>query len=575
MNFKTVSGLGSLRARLLLAPVLSLLCFVLLGFIALQIVDSSMRRDKERQLIAVVEVASGVLQHYRELEVAGTLSAEAARKDALLTLKTMRKFGSEYLWVNDLAQPIPKMIMHPTVPALDGQVLDKAAFNKATALYSVDGSEREALDNANLFQSFARVVGKYGEGFVAYQWPKPKAGGVTEELYPKLSYGKRFEPWGWMVGSGVYIDDLNAAYWRFVWIVWGLTIAVSVLTLAVALIARRRILNELGGEVSAAVLAAQRITSGDLVTIVGDGSAPPDSMLAALEIMRSQLDTLASAIVGNSRSLSADMATLTADASTMNSRLSLQKDSFDEVHAVVERMQAQMSVLADMASATEASTRSIAQRTVEGEAMMGETMQDMRRIASIIDASTQDVEALSEQARSVNKIVSLIREIADQTNLLALNAAIEAARAGESGRGFAVVADEVRKLAERTAGATHEITVTIGDIQSKILDVVKQMDSVTPVVHSGVETADKTVVMLTNFRSEANVAFSKMEQFSHVVSEEVANARNIVDLVNQSIEITDQAAQMIGGASRIAAKADHTAEELKRHASRFRVSSDE
>lgn len=66
-----------------------------------------------------------------------------------------------------------------------------------------------------------------------------------------------------------------------------------------------------------------------------------------------------------------------------------------------------------------------------------------------------------------------------------------------------------------------------------------------------------------------------MEQFSHVVGEEVANARNIVDLVNQSIEITEQAAQMIDGASQIAAKAAHTAEELKRHASRFRVSSDE
>jgi methyl-accepting chemotaxis protein len=186
-----------------------------------------------------------------------------SRREALLINRAVTGRRREYLWVNDLGQPIPKMIMHPTVPALDGQLLDKASFNKAAALYSVDGSEHQALDNANLFASFVRVVGKYGEGVVAYQWPRPKAGGgVTAELYPKLSYVKRFEPWGWMAGSGAYIDDLNAAYWRFVRIVWGLTIAASILTLAVALIARRRILNELGGEVSAAVLAARHHFGG-------------------------------------------------------------------------------------------------------------------------------------------------------------------------------------------------------------------------------------------------------------------------------------------------------------------------
>lgn len=576
MVFETLVGRGSLKVRLLLAPVLSLLSFVLLGLIAVYVLDTSMRSDKERQLISVVEVASGVLQRFQSLEASGALSREAAQKEALQVLKTIRYAGVEYVWVNDMGQPFPTMVMHPTVPALDGQVLDKESFNKATSLYSVDGDKRESLNKANLFQSFVRVVGKYREGFVAYEWPKPKKeGGVTAELYPKLSYVKGFEPWNWIVGSGVYVDDLNAAFWRMVAVVWGLTIGVSILTLAVALMARRRILIELGGEVSDAVAATQRITSGDLVTPVGNRTVVSDSMLGTLEAMRIQLERLARAIIESARLLSTEMAILTADASNMSARLTLQKNTFDEVRSVVEQMQEQMRVLSELASATEVSTRSMARRTVEGETMMGATMHDMHHIAEIIDKSSHEVQILADQAQTVGNIVSLIREIADQTNLLALNAAIEAARAGESGRGFAVVADEVRKLAERTANATNEISSTISQIQNKILDVVTQMDSAAPVVRSGVDTASRTVVMLTDFRQEADVANNKMEQFSRVVSEEVSNAQSVVDVVNQSIEITEQAVQMVDGASQIAIKADHTVGELEHLASFFRVGSSE
>ncbi|SDH32156.1 methyl-accepting chemotaxis protein [Propionivibrio dicarboxylicus] len=563
---------GSLKTRLLVAPVASLICFAALGLLFLELIDTSLRRDRELQLVSVVEVASGVLQHYQALEADGSLSREAAQKAALQTLKKIRYSGTEYLWVNDQTLPYATMIMHPTVPALDGQVLDKESFNKATRMYSPDGATDEPLAHGNLFSSFVRIVAKHGQGFVAYEWPKPlPAGGVTTALYPKLSYVKGFEPWRWIVGSGVYIDDLRTAYWRIAWGVVAGLLAVGALTLIVALRVRRTLINEIGGELDGALAAIGRIASGDLATAIGDERTPPASMLASIESMRSQLNTLASAIIRNSNVLSDDMSTLTNDASSMSGRLAAQKSAFDEVRNLVERMQAQLLLMAEMAKDTENSTQSIAQRSVDGVSLMTETMRDMRLIAGIIEKSSGEVRLLSEQAQNVGRIVSLIHEIADQTNLLALNAAIEAARAGESGRGFAVVADEVRKLAERTGSATKDISTTVGQIQTKVLDVVAEMQSATPVAHAGVDTADKTVAMLNDFRQAAEDAVGKMTQLSVIVGQEVENSRNVVDTVGQSIEVTEQAVCMVEGAASIAAKADRTADELKGQASRFRV----
>lgn len=573
MIAEALLGKSSLRVRLLIAPVVSLLGFILLGVFAQQTIVRTLRSDKEAQLMSVVELATGVLQRYQALEAAGQLSREQAQQEAKKSLASLRYFGTEYLWINDQGEPFPRMIMHPTIPALNGGVLDKESFLKATGMYSADGRQREDLNKANLFQAFVSITKRYGEGFVTYEWPKPKKeGGVSLELYPKLSYVKSFAPWGWIVGTGLYIDDLDAQGWGMAKLIAVLTVGISILTLAVALLARRRILNELGGEVSTALDATKRIASGDLATPVEIGLAPTGSMLAALEGMRGQLDMLVSGMARNSRALSTDMATLTSEASSMGARLSLQKDTFDEVLSVVEQMQREMEHLFDLARETEASSRSIASRSQQGQVMMGGTTEGMNQVSLIMAQSSKDVQVLADQARAVGGVVVTIQEIAEQTNLLALNAAIEAARAGDSGRGFAVVADEVRKLSGRTSGATHDIAMTIKSIQTKVLDVVSEMESALPVVQSGVDSANQTASLLADFRLEADRALGKMEEFRQVVSAEVASAGNVVNIVTQSIEITEQAVKMVDGASQIAAKADCRAEELAHQALRFQVS---
>lgn len=129
------------------------------------------------------------------------------------------------------------MVMHPTVPALDGKVLNAAVFNSATSLQAdTDGPIVRTDGKTNIFVAFNQLVQQAGHGFVTYNWSKPKVGGgVTEELYEKLSYVKKVDGWNWVVGSDICIDDLEAHFWttagRF-----GAVVAVMMVVLALVIL---------------------------------------------------------------------------------------------------------------------------------------------------------------------------------------------------------------------------------------------------------------------------------------------------------------------------------------------------
>ncbi len=127
----------------------------------------------------------------------GQISENTAKADAITDLRQLRyDNGIGYFWINDTTLPYPRMVMHPTIPELDGNILDDPEFNCAL------GREE------NLFIAFVDVCLEKGEGYVDYLWPKPMPGGLTERQ-PKISYVKLFKPWNWIIGTGVYIDDIE------------------------------------------------------------------------------------------------------------------------------------------------------------------------------------------------------------------------------------------------------------------------------------------------------------------------------------------------------------------------------
>lgn len=179
------------------------------------LVSQRLHQEKETQLRHLVETAHAVLQSYEQAARDGRMEESAARAQAANAIRQLHYGAREYFWIHDLSQPLPVMVMHPTVPALEGKPLAEARFARATSLRSGSDGDYQTLNNENLFVAMNRAISATGEGYVTYDWPKPIAGGgVTERLYPKLSYVKRFDAWGWVVGSGIYIDELEAEYWR-------------------------------------------------------------------------------------------------------------------------------------------------------------------------------------------------------------------------------------------------------------------------------------------------------------------------------------------------------------------------
>lgn len=205
---------NTIKGKLLLVLVIALAGMGVVSVSALYSERNTILEDRKTKTRHLVEVAQGLLGYYEQQEKSGALSGDDARKAAIAAIKGLRYEGKEYFWINDLGTPVPKMIMHPTVPALDGKVLDAAKFNCATSLQDgIAGPVVETDGKMNLFVAFNTVANRAERGYVTYLWPKPKqGGGTTEETYLKLSYVVKFAPWNWVIGSGIYIDDVDEIF---------------------------------------------------------------------------------------------------------------------------------------------------------------------------------------------------------------------------------------------------------------------------------------------------------------------------------------------------------------------------
>jgi len=562
----------NLMSRLSLTTLVAILAMAAMVIAALSSAHSLLYEDRQVKTRHLVEVAHDVAAGFHSLQQSGALSEAQAREQAIRAIRGLRYEKKEYFWINDLGKPVPKMIMHPTLPKLEGTVIDDPKFNKATSTQAGRDGEKQKLDNRNLFTAFNEVAEQAGEGYVEYSWPKPKAGGgVTEELFPKLSYVKKFEPWGWVIGSGIYIDDVELIFREQAKRLLALAALGTLLILLISWLVARSLIGEVGGEPRLAMRIAGRIAEGDLSHDIETRPDDRDSLLFVLKHMQENLRQMLGAVADNARTLENSIARLSAQSNEIILATQLQAAAVEQSRSAISDISSSVEVVNGLARDTQEGSVEVNRRALDGAGIAVGVASEMEKIAATVAGSSSEVAQLAASTQEIDKMAQVIKEIAAQTNLLALNAAIEAARAGEQGRGFAVVADEVRKLAERTTLVTQEISTVLKRIQTDTERAVGGMDAAAPIITHGVTQSRQAAEALHLIEQQSQQTLQKMQDLAAATRDQTTRIEQIINSVDEVMSTSQRTEIVIKQSSASAADLDRAASQMFAMVKRFNI----
>ncbi|GLQ33494.1 methyl-accepting chemotaxis protein [Litoribrevibacter albus] len=533
--------------RLWALPVIITIGFIFYTLSVSSQYKSQLLEDRYEKTRHVVESAWHVIDHFYKDAQSGRISESDAKELAMATIRDLRYEENDYFWIHSMDL---KMVMHPIKPALDGK--DVSGFKDPEGTF--------------LFVDMVNVVKKSGSGFVPYLWPKPG----KDEPVEKISYVKGFPAWGWVIGSGIYLDDVEEIFG--VAFVQMLMIAAIVVILAVAIVimVTRSITNPLATTAAAFKDIAEG--EGDLTKRL---SLAGKDEITELRIYFNSFVTKIHELVADVKQGVIELTQATGNLGENSTRsiecVSRQKSDTELVATAAQEMHQVSVSMAENASDAAERAQAANDRTKAGQGVLNASITDIEQLTDQIGSAVQVIDNLANSTDEIGSVVEVIRGIAEQTNLLALNAAIEAARAGEQGRGFAVVADEVRTLAGRTQQSTEEINEMISRLQVGAKDAVSAIESSQKYTSSTSEKAMEAGNALEEIAQMVDAIFAVNTQIASAIEEQSSVAQEIEGSITNIAETAASAEEIVHETDEAAHSMQDLSERLNSQVGNFKV----
>ncbi len=512
---------------------------------------SSMIEDRKVMVQQMVEAAIGVASFYQQQAEKGALPADEARERAKAGIRAMRFGGGNYLFAYDstgLTQ------VHGGNRAKEGE--NRVGETDPTGKHYA----REMIDKALA-----------GGGYTSYLSSRQSSGDRASRTLPKISYSNHFKPWDWIVGTGVYLDDVDAAFDRLLLWLGG----VIVLAVGAMIAASRRLGASIATPITAMTTVMETMAAGDLsasvsnterrdeigamaraLSIFKEGLLRANRLAAEQEADRAARETRARTIQTLTGDFDGQVAGILGRLSSASTAL---ETTAQAMAGTAQQTSSQVAGAADATSNASASVQTVASAAEQLSASIMEIGRQVSQSSQVSQAAsdearrtTEKVRGLAESSARIGEVVSLINDIASQTNLLALNATIEAARAGEAGKGFAVVANEVKNLANQTGRATEEIGTQIAAVQAATGEAVTAIGDIVARVEE-INHIATAIAAAVEEQSAATAEIARSVQETASGTELIADT--IVDVGRAASDTQSAAGQVLDSARSLAVHA--------------------
>ena len=374
----------SISQRLWLILIVAVLTLVTLGVMMLKQIHGDLYLAKAQKTQHVVQTAAGVLNYYQGLEAAGSLTREQAQKQALQVIRGLRYNQNDYFWINDLT---PVMIMHPANPKLDGQNL--------AAVKDPDGFE--------VFNEMVTLAKAKGGGMVDYRWPKPGA----EQPVQKTSYIQLFQPWGWIIGSGVYIDDLQDEFYAQVLRASSIGLVIALLMAALVVLIVRSIVSPLRETVH----AMANIASGesDLTrSLDTHGQDEVTELARHFNGFTAKLRGVVMQLQSSAAALEQSSSELGSNANDAQERSQQQSQQMEQVAAAISQVTSAVQDVARNAEHAATEVREAEAQAQQGQVNIDGSLQQIDQLSVTIDQAVEVIRTLAAESTQIGTVLESV-----------------------------------------------------------------------------------------------------------------------------------------------------------------------